>query len=565
MDFVFDGFNAFHSFGFLLMASVFTLIGGGIVGYYLYWMLKARTVKGKIKGIMVSGGRKPTSERDWKQEEKTPEEPEKSFTEEISDGLSKEPVATSFGCVFIAMFIGLPLIFVGIGGYMGYKYFDLKASGIYAEAKVIRNDSSYDSDSGTTYKAVLGFRDQNGRYYEVKDTISYGSSPSFPTGHQIGVYYNSDDPENFVIDDFWHNMAIAIAFSGFGLAFIGIFALAALFGGKANSNSKKSSYGSKTMKTSYNGENYYPVYEFRAPDGRIIEQISTAGRNGFLGKLPGESITLKVMPHPPYTAKKFSFGFLIFGMIFLAPGLYIGSLAIKNFEFNIFTILIPLAFMAFIAVKIMKALSKIPQKDKLEIMDFIKTKMKGGEVPEDHKFKITSSDNSGPKRLLEGSEIKERMKSQAKIQRITAYIMLLIAIGTSIGAYFAGEHMQKYVMEGLSAKGEVIRIESRYDSSSEGSGYTYYSVVEFKEQNGSEIKFQDSVGASTPMHERGELVDVLYLPENPQKAIIDRAIWNWTLSAALLAVSLLLLYSAFYSFRWANKYGGNSMRYRKRV
>ncbi|MDH5723134.1 MAG: DUF3592 domain-containing protein [Alphaproteobacteria bacterium] len=379
MDFVFDGVSAFHSFGFLLMSAVFTLIGGGIIGYYLYWMFKAKTVKGHISGVMVSG-----------------------------------------------------------------------------------------------------------------------------KGH-------------------------------------------------------------KSKKQSDNGESYYPVYSFRAPNGEMIEQVSSAGNNSLFGKIPGESVILKVLPYPPYRAKKFSLGFLVLGLVFLAPGLYIGSLAIKDLEFNFFTLLIPLGFAGIIAFKISKFISNIPLEERKKGMKFLKAQMSGKGMPEDYKFKITSSDNSGPKRLLDNDEIKMRLKSQAKAQRIVGYITILIAIGTCVGAYFAGEHMQKYMNEGVSIKGEVVDIESRYDSSSEGSGYTYYAVVEFADHEGHPVRFRDSVGASTPMHKRGDIVDVIYLPDNPQKAIIDRGIMNWALSGGLWAVSVFMLYLTFSSFRWTNKYGERGMRYKKRV
>tara|TARA_B100001989_G_C24544145_1_gene469572 strand:- start:703 stop:2400 length:1698 start_codon:yes stop_codon:yes gene_type:complete len=565
MDYIFDAFSAWNSFGLFLIAFVFTAIGGGITAYCLYWLIKAKTIKGRVKGIMVTGIRKSQNsekeQQDWKQSKR--KEPEKSWSEDLKDGMKKEPVATTFGTLIALLFVLMPLAFAGFGAYKGYQYYDLKASGEYVKAKVIRNDSSYDSESGTTYKAVLSFTDHAGRRQEVKDSISYGNSPSFSTGTIIGVYYNPDDPQDFVIDDFWHNMAISLAFMGFGFLFIGIIVLVAIFGKKGNKKTYKSG---KKRKERYAQETYYPVYEYRAPNGETIEQISSVGSNGFLGALPGETVKLKMMPRPPYTAKKFSPAFLMFGLIFLIPGLFAGTQAIKTFEFNLFTILIPLAILAIIAVKILGAISRIPPDARKEIGDFIKGRMRGDPLPDGEKFKITSSSNKkGPKRFLEKDEIEIRLKSQAKVQRIIGYVTITLAIGAFIGAYYASEHMKSYMKDGLATRGEVVNIESRYDSSLDSSGYTYYAVVEFTDQDGQIIKFTDSVGSSHPMQNRGDQVDVIYLPNNPQKAIIDRGVMNWALSGGIALFACLLLYSSFYSFRYANKYSGNISRYRKRV
>jgi hypothetical protein len=288
-DIIFDLFSAWNQIDLLVMGGVFLSIGGLFNGYELYWRLKSIRVKGRIIEVRVSGY-KP------KQEKKT-------------QGNIKNTPTKPFSYLIIALFIGLPLVFSGIGIYTGYSYLKLINYGIYVPAVVIRNDSSYDSDSGTSYKAVLEFTDQAGKTWQVKDNISYGNSPSFPEGTEVGVFYNVNDPEDFVIDDFWHNMAIAFIFTAIGFIFIGIIFLASYF--------KKRKNNAPTPEVqNYSGEMYHSVFKYHTPDGQYFQQMSSKSSNSIIGRMPGSQIDLMVLPHDPTKIRKPTLFWLIFGLIF---------------------------------------------------------------------------------------------------------------------------------------------------------------------------------------------------------------------------------------------------------
>jgi len=59
------------------------------------------------------------------------------------------------------------------------------------------------------------------------------------------------------------------------------------------------------------------------------------------------------------------------------------------------------------------------------------------------------------------------------------------------------------------------------------------------------------------------MLDVLYLEEDPQDAIVDRGIFNWGLSGGLAVGALLLLWLALRSLAVARIHGGAG--YRSRV
>jgi hypothetical protein len=89
----------------------------------------------------------------------------------------------------------------------------------------------------------------------------------------------------------------------------------------------------------------------------------------------------------------------------------------------------------------------------------------------------------------------------------------------------------------MHAQGLVVDLAVNHSGSSDG--YTYAAVVEFK-VDGRTYKFTDSVGSNPPMHGRGDSVPVLYDPDGPRHARIDRGVWNRLLPMLVSAFGALL-------------------------
>lgn len=89
----------------------------------------------------------------------------------------------------------------------------------------------------------------------------------------------------------------------------------------------------------------------------------------------------------------------------------------------------------------------------------------------------------------------------------------------------------------------------------------YHAVIEFNDGNNSHYRFKDGVGASSPLFRKGDGVTVLYVPDDPDDAIIDRGIWNWGLSAGFGAAGVLLLLLCGRSLI----HGGGRRRFKTRV
>jgi hypothetical protein len=73
-----------------------------------------------------------------------------------------------------------------------------------------------------------------------------------------------------------------------------------------------------------------------------------------------------------------------------------------------------------------------------------------------------------------------------------------------------------FISRAQEVKGTVIRMVYRH--SSEGGG-GYSPVYQFRAINGQMVEIQDSLSSNPPMFHEGQIIDVLYDPENPQKGV----------------------------------------------
>ncbi|MBT6032391.1 MAG: DUF3592 domain-containing protein [Kordiimonadaceae bacterium] len=527
-DIIFDLFSAWNQITVLVMGTAFMGIGGAFIVYELYWRFKSIKVKGRISEVRVSGYKPKQKKSDTKID--------------TVENFKKDKRVKPFGALIICLFIGFPLLFSGIGFYMGYSYLILANEGNYAKAIVIRNDSSYDSESGTSYKAVLKFTDQTGKEWQVKDNISYGNSPSFDSGTEVGVYYDENDPNDFVIDDFWHNMAIALIFATFGFVFIGIIFLASYF------NKRKKKLPPSNV-PNYNGEMYHSVFEYRTPDGQYFEQISSMSSNSIIGRMPGTFIDLMILPHNPEKVRRPTVFWLIFGMVFFIPGSFIMNMAIKSFNLNYMMTFLFVIGAYYLGHKVFDLYERITRTEfDRSLLSEMWQNFKNNRMQKTNIEEIKG-------RVLKTSEVIDRIKFQLKYYHITGYIMLVIMFGTTIGAYYAGQNMIDLNQNGQTTVGQISNIISR--TSTDNNGYTYYAEASFIDQSGKQHRFLDDFGANYPLFKIGETVDILYSTDNPDDAIIDRGIFNWLIRAGLIIAALFALWGAQHFLTAKTRFGRN--------
>ncbi len=559
-DVVFEGLKAWNQTGLLLGGFILLLIGGGLIGYEIYWRMKAVLVKGRVSGIRA------TNAKDSKDDFEPAEQ-------RIVKNDDKEDEKSGGKASFIVgmLFFLFPLTFAVLGAHIGYKYLSLTSSGVYADAVVIRNEVSSDSD-GTTYYAVVEFRDQNGLLWELEDNVG-GGSPAFQEGEKVGVYFDADDPERFVIEAFWHYMGIALIFFTVGSSIFGLLCFLFFKHRKEEAN-KKLGNAPKPKKTNYTGEMYYPMFEYQDLNGERKEQLGMVGTNSLLALKPGAKVRLLMFPDNPEKVRRASWLFMTIGIIMTLPGVVLLYIAATQYENTPLSFLFMLLIIGFIGFRVRGSISSIEGKieemngseaGKLSPRAYEET----GNILQRGKSILQSIKQAkletGGGRMLSAQEVLVRVKKQAGQAKVAGYILLLLAIGCSVGSYYSGLDMLDLTLKGQSSIGKVVDINSRRSSStsSGSSSYSYYAEVVFRDAQGKKVRFEDSVGSSRSIYDRGDKVDVLYDPERPIDAIIDRGVLNWGLSGGLALGAFLLLLMAVSTLKKARVHGG--MRYRDRI
>jgi len=115
---------------------------------------------------------------------------------------------------------------------------------------------------------------------------------------------------------------------------------------------------------------------------------------------------------------------------------------------------------------------------------------------------------------------------------------LLVAAGA--GLLFLAAHMHRttsaFLARAVPGSGRVVDLAA---SESSDDDTTYAAVVEF-EADGEPRRFKDSLGANPPLYRPGDQVPVLYLPDDPGVARIDRGIWSRALPPLVGALGALL-------------------------
>lgn len=534
-ELIFGLLSAWNVAGLIIMSGVFLLIGGVILGDFLLWQFYSRRVSARIEALRVVFPRETST--------KSLAEKNTEVSESFKESFRKQPVATMLASLVLFLFLLFPLAFTGMGVWMGYKYFSLTQYGIYSQGVVVDNEETKDSDGAVSYKAVVTFVDKSGLVHRVKDSFSYGGSPSFKQGSTVGIYFDASDPQRFVIDDFWHNMTISIVFSLIGFVFVGLIAVARL--GKNSKDDAHKPTNRFWKRKKYAGETYYPVYQYTAACGVFAQHIATLPLSLFLNHMPGRKVSLLVMDGDKPQIRTSHWLSLILGGIFFAPGLFIGSVALSQMEDKPLFYLILFSLFAYCVFRFLRFYYTFPLEKREEAWHMVRSGKLFKEI------KITSSDASifsGEQgSVLSRSDLILRIPTQKKLALRGAVIMFVLCAALSVGAYYAGIDMMDRYEKGIRARAEVVDFKEHY-SSDDGGGYTYSAVVEYFDQGGDKVRFDDSVRASSPLYKKGEYIIVLYNPLNSKDAIIDRGVWNWTLSLGLSIFAILFFWGTLHSF-----------------
>jgi hypothetical protein len=113
-----------------------------------------------------------------------------------------------------------------------------------------------------------------------------------------------------------------------------------------------------------------------------------------------------------------------------------------------------------------------------------------------------------------------------------ARAFVLVGLGLLAWGVQVSGAMWRLELSGARAPGVVRSFEASRDDPN-SLALAYHAVVTYTIAGGQRVSFKDHRGSTSPQFRVGEAVTVLYRPDLPGSAIIDRGIWNWLGAVAL--------------------------------
>lgn len=106
---------------------------------------------------------------------------------------------------------------------------------------------------------------------------------------------------------------------------------------------------------------------------------------------------------------------------------------------------------------------------------------------------------------------------------IIKYVFSVIGIAMLVGASLLYNNTSDFLTRAVVAQGQVVDLVLSRSSDSA----SYYPVVVFRDASGRQVKFQSNTGSNPPSYARGERVEVLYEPGEPEAARINGFFSLW--------------------------------------
>ena len=134
--------------------------------------------------------------------------------------------------------------------------------------------------------------------------------------------------------------------------------------------------------------------------------------------------------------------------------------------------------------------------------------------------------------------------------------IVFLIIGISILCIFAFVYKSEknFVSGAVPITGVVVDFSLSHSSDN----IDYYPVIEFLDQNNHPHKITGSVGSNPPAYKRNDKVNLLYLPETPEKAKVEGFfhLWLGSLITFILGIVFsgigLLLFSFSSKLKWGD-------------
>lgn len=272
---------------------------------------------------------------------------------------------------------------------------------------------------------------------------------------------------------------------------------------------------------------YFPVVEYRDEHGERILCETDTGSSSLADKIPGRRVTLLVRTGKPFEGRILGITRLIFGPLFIVVGVVLGSIAVTQYQLSAWSFVVGVAILVTLALVGLKQLAASEQ---------LETSRSFG----DRKYQ-ERLDEKRSLPLLAADELRPRLKRMNARARRLAPIMGFAGLALAATGHWLAKDLYGLLATGEPATGRIFGYERVFQPNNQL--YIDYPQVVFTTPEGRTVRFQDRTGsgAATTARSSSERVTVIYDPEQPERAMIYRGLWNWAAPLGLLTLGLLIL------------------------
>ncbi len=300
------------------------------------------------------------------------------------------------------------------------------------------------------------------------------------------------------------------------------------------------------------GNSFTSVYRYASPGGQTCEATSLEGSSRMRGRETGRVVPLWVMPGKPNEVQEVgNHLFSIIGAALLAMGAVFFWYGATAWHTGPMTWVVATVCCLHLLMKVRRILA--PREKTLRTAGW--RGLPALLMPARPALSISQA---GPVQRVEElaatPEFRDRQVEQrAQLARLAP---LLLLAGIALLAFGAREssallRLQSY---GVRTSGLVTGLTP---SGSSGGATTYHPLVCYQDRNGRTVVFRDSTGTNPPLYHVGDTVSVLYPPDEPGRAMIDRGALNWLPEVILYGIGAVLLAAGLAA--WRSRQGGEPL------
>jgi hypothetical protein len=291
----------------------------------------------------------------------------------------------------------------------------------------------------------------------------------------------------------------------------------------------------ESKNTNNNGRMYSSVYKFTADDG--IERICRSGVASSAVTLQriGTPQHIRYFPTNPNQAKVNNNSYFYLGCACFILGFIFAAVYFANVEFGFIPFLFISGFIFYFAVRIFKRFEGHNLQEKIEFYEKNKNVFK------------TLEANTKPiqetETFLTNDSFIQIQSKHIQILKKALPVHFILVFGLIFGGLYWAYSTSEFERQAHKTIGTITSMKKSTSHTEGRVSYTYAPVVSYN-IDGKKYTHTSKVSSSNPTHKTGETLTVLYDPQNPEDALIERGLWNYITQMVLIILGIGIFLNA---------------------